>query len=452
MQQTKGLSITKLLNVPQTSVVAMVMVAAIGLSTGFITYNAEPESSPQTTTLDANLPEVVKAPVKPNKYDNVNLGTEPQADTSFFPDLNASATGKEKAGDQVKGGEEKTGSNEDLSIEQIARQNGVAEPAWQNRQQVRTHYNRELDHLTRQNRQSIRDATQPASLSAQELADRRSQDDALERAARLEQMALNQMENLNAYGAGQYGAGQSSRQGQNMYSNTAVGNTAVGNAADRFPAPSVSSVPITRVTVANLDKYIEVPKETAHQNVFYGLKGEQKKPETVASQPVPNSIEAVIHGDADNVNVTDGSTLKIRVLQDIQVGKYILPKNSILTGECGIQGERVHVLVSSIRIQNSIIPVKLLAYDIDGHAGIYVPNLAVKQQVSQTGSQAVTGGSINMPYMVPTNANVGQMVVGQTASQGVNLAINGARSLAARKMSQSKAVIRPNYRIYLKQE
>lgn len=91
-------------------------------------------------------------------------------------------------------------------------------------------------------------------------------------------------------------------------------------------------------------------------------------------------------------------------------------------------------------------------YDIDGHAGIYVPDLAVKNQIAQTGAQTVTGGSLNMPYMIPSGGSMAEMLVSQTAVQGANLAVNGIRSLAAKNISQQKVTIRPNYRVYLKQD
>ncbi|MDJ1470221.1 conjugative transposon protein TraM [Xanthocytophaga flava] len=452
MQESKGLStlVTKALNLPQSSVIAMVAIAAIGISTGFISYNSEAEQLQASNTLDAQLPEIPKDQIKANKYDNANLSTDKATDSTFFSQTYGSLEEKQKKENAAK--QFGIASNEDLSIEEIARKNGVREPVWQNREDVRKYYSQQLDQTNNQNKHTISQITKPAALSAHDIAERRSRDEALERAARMEQMAVSQMENLNReqqrsepYSLDAYSLDPDS----DMSANTSESERST---YAHKSGTAHGSIAITPVTVANLDKYVEVPKETAHQNSFYGLKGERKKPEMVAAQPVPNSIEAVIHGDADNVTVTNGSTIKLRLLQDIQVGKFILPKNSILSGECGISGERVHVMISSIRIQSSIIPVKLMAYDIDGHAGIYVPNMAVKQQIAQTGSQTVSGGSINMPYMVPTGANVGEMVVGQTASQGVNLAINGARSLASRKISQQKAIIRPNYRIYLKQE
>jgi conjugative transposon TraM protein len=172
----------------------------------------------------------------------------------------------------------------------------------------------------------------------------------------------------------------------------------------------------------------------------------------ISSKPVPNAIEAVIHGDANQVTVTNGSTIKLRLSQDIQVGTYLLPSNSLLSGECVISGERVQVFLTSVRVNSSIIPIKMRVYDIDGHSGIYVPDLAVKNQIAQTGAQTVTGGSLNMPYMIPSGGSMAEMLVGQTAVQGANLAVNGIRSLAAKKISQQKVTIRPNYRVYLKQD
>jgi len=42
--------------------------------------------------------------------------------------------------------------------------------------------------------------------------------------------------------------------------------------------------------------------------------------------------------------------------------------------------EKVYVIIALHPDAGSIIPVKLYAYDIDGHEGIYVPNMAMKKK------------------------------------------------------------------------
>jgi conjugative transposon TraM protein len=446
MQEPKGLVaiFRGVLNKPFSSVALMGVIGLLGISTGFISYQEQAQSSQVSQALDTALPAMSNKGFKNNKYDNAYLiPSEGEQDSIFLPDL----SGKEVASKQQiaatysKKVDSGFTSNENVSAQVASKyeaSQGRTITHWKNRNRVRSHYNNRLSERTHSNEQIIGQMTAPAPLSASELANRQSTEASLERAAQLERMAINQLE--MAQNGGMRATG------------TTAYSTPTDNAALTSPQTNgLTDTPAAQVTLANLDEYVEVPGNRPN-NAFYGLKGERKQPDMIPATPVPNAIEAVIHGDADHVTVTNGSTIKLRLLQDIQVGNFLVPRNSLLSGECVISGERVQVLLSSLRVNSSIMPIKMRVYDIDGHAGIYVPDLAVKNQIAQTGAQTVTGGSLNMPYMIPSGGSMAEMLVGQTAVQGTNLAVNGIRTLAAKKMSQQKVTIRPNYRVYLKQD
>ena len=399
----KGL-LQQALKLPYSSVVLMGLIAVLGLSTGLITHNTSQVPLSSGEQLDMGLPEIATSAFKTNKYDNANLSEE---DPTLEEVENKSL--EEKVQDNTQG----FGTNEQ----------------WQSREQVTEHFTNRMDEQLLENQQHIEHMGQPAELSSEELAERRARDEALERAARLERNAQDQLLSLQQPNA--------------------------LPPQDTSQEPATSEDQVAQVSLVGVEDYIDYQAEDHRpMNAFYGLRGERIEPTMVEAKPVPNAIEAVVHGEAGEVTVTDGSTLKLRLLQDIQVDKYVLPKNSLLTGECFIRGERVQVVLSSVRVQSSIMPISLRVYDLDGHAGIYIPDMALKSQVAQTGSQALSGGggSLNMPYMVPTGGSVGEMVVGQTAAQGVGMAVTGLKSVVTKKISQPKATIRPNHKIYLKQE
>ncbi|QHT65400.1 conjugative transposon protein TraM [Rhodocytophaga rosea] len=447
MQEQKGLAaiLTEVLYKPYSSVALMGALGLLGISSGFITYQESTEQAMVSQTLDTALPAMSKKVFKNNKYDNASLiPSDDEQNTIILPDLSAEE-------DEPKDVESKQNkkpidngfsSNEDLSYQSKA--NSQSPSSWKSRNQVRSYYNQRLNERTMDNEQRILQMTAPAPLSNEELAERSAREASLKKAEQLEQMAISQLERA------QQGPGGMASTGREGYSNSTNTNARVS--ADNYSTDRESSLPAAQVTLANLDEYVDVPNGRQAQNSFYGLKGERKQPEMVSAKPVPNSIEAVVHGDANQVTVTNGSTIKLRLLQDIQVGTYLLPRNSLLSGECMISGERVQVFLTSVRVNSSIIPIKMRVYDIDGHSGIYVPDLAVKNQIAQTGAQTVTGGSLNMPYMIPSGGSMTEMLVGQTAVQGANLAVNGIRTLAAKKISQQKVSIRPNYKVYLKQD
>ncbi len=400
--------LAKAMDTPFASVALMGIIGVVGISMGWIQYPSTASEAIQTQAVDNALPTMASKAFKDNKYDNANLVKEDK-------DPLAAMAGSLQ--------------------EKLHQEQGDNQRPRQGREQLKEYYNQRIEEQTRQNQRTIAQMTQPAPLPAEQIAERRAREEALAQADALQSSAYHQLEQLEH---------------------------AQPDAAQLYPPQGLDSDTdlsthrgrqVAQVTLPGLEDYVDYqPAKNRPMNAFYGLRGERTEPELVEAQPVPNAIEAVVHGQAGDVTVTDGSTLKLRLLQDIQVDKYIVPRNALLTGECVIRGERVEVLLTSIRVENSIMPIQMRVYDIDGHAGIYVPAMALKQQVAQTGSQAVTGGSFNMPYMVSGGGNAAEMVVGQTAAQGINMALTGVRTMAAKKIAQQRATIRPNYHVYLKQE
>ncbi|HEX8041849.1 MAG TPA: conjugative transposon protein TraM, partial [Chryseosolibacter sp.] len=94
------------------------------------------------------------------------------------------------------------------------------------------------------------------------------------------------------------------------------------------------------------------------QNGFFGLEDE-----TFRENQAGNSIEAIIH---DTQELVSGSTVKMRLLNDIQINGRLIPKDQFIYGVCSISGERLTVEISSIRRGNALLPVSLEVYDLDG--------------------------------------------------------------------------------------
>ena len=84
-----------------------------------------------------------------------------------------------------------------------------------------------------------------------------------------------------------------------------------------------------------------------------------------------NTIRACVHNDQ---TLMDGQTVKLRLLEPLQAGNVIVPKNSLVSGSAKVQGERLEILVSSLEYAGNIIPVELAVYDSDGQKGLSVPS------------------------------------------------------------------------------
>lgn len=86
---------------------------------------------------------------------------------------------------------------------------------------------------------------------------------------------------------------------------------------------------------------------------------------------VKNTVAACIHQDQ---TLTDGQAVKLRLLEPMQAGNIVVPKNTLVAGTAKVQGERLDILVSSIEYAGNIIPVELAVFDTDGQKGLSIPS------------------------------------------------------------------------------
>lgn len=86
----------------------------------------------------------------------------------------------------------------------------------------------------------------------------------------------------------------------------------------------------------------------------------------------------------------NGSRVSVRLLDDIVVGKTLIPRNTHLMAMCAI-GDRLNLSISSIEMGQQIYNLGYEAYDTDGSKGIYCPDLheSTKTQVKQRGTGAI---------------------------------------------------------------
>lgn len=152
-----------------------------------------------------------------------------------------------------------------------------------------------------------------------------------------------------------------------------------------------------------------------------------------------NTISAVVHGDQTLIS---GQSVKLRMTEPMRVGKYIIPRNTILTGIGKISGERLEVLISSIEYDGSIIPVGMSAYDSDGQPGIHIPGSmemeAVKEIVGNAGQNL--NSSINI-----SRQSAGQQLLTDLGRS----AIQGTSQYISKKAREVKVTLKSGYRLFL---
>ena len=167
-----------------------------------------------------------------------------------------------------------------------------------------------------------------------------------------------------------------------------------------------------------------------------------------ASRAGVNTISGVIHQDQ---TIKEGAVVKIRLTSDINMSGLIVPKNAFVYAVANLGTERLNLVISAITYQNSIYPVKLLVYDVDGLPGIHIPGTmdqnarsqATQQIINGSGGAAIGGGGVT----VNSNPNFGS----QVASQVSGSLLESGKQLLSRKVAIQKVFLKANYQIFLKQ-
>ncbi|MGI4734171.1 MAG: conjugative transposon protein TraM [Janthinobacterium lividum] len=147
-----------------------------------------------------------------------------------------------------------------------------------------------------------------------------------------------------------------------------------------------------------------------------------------------NAVPAVIHNDQV---VEQGSTVKLRLLQDVQLEGHLIPRNSFLYGTCSMSGNRLSIQATSVQYQGNLLPVTLKAFDIDGNEGLNIPGSIDRDALKQGASQGVTGA--DMLTMSPS-----------LGAQAAGIAIQTGKALTGRKIKTVKIHLKANYQLLLK--
>ena len=102
-------------------------------------------------------------------------------------------------------------------------------------------------------------------------------------------------------------------------------------------------------------------------------------------------IKAIID---ENIKAVDGSRVRLRLLDDIEINDIVVPKGSYLYATMsGFGSQRVKGNVQSIMVDDDIIKVSLALYDTDGLEGLYVPSSQFRETTKDVGSVALSNTS-----------------------------------------------------------
>lgn len=149
-----------------------------------------------------------------------------------------------------------------------------------------------------------------------------------------------------------------------------------------------------------------------------------------------NAIQAEIYGEQTVVN---GSTIRISLREDVQLAGSTLRKGSMLFGVVSLQGDRLQVKISGIRMDQSLLPVELALFDLDGIAGIYIPG-----SITREGAKNALDQGIQAMRFSELNESL--------SGKAIDVGIDAAKDLLGRKAQLIKVTIKDGYQVLLKQK
>jgi conjugative transposon TraM protein len=163
-------------------------------------------------------------------------------------------------------------------------------------------------------------------------------------------------------------------------------------------------------------------------NGFYSLD------DTRAATFQENAIQATI---AETQTLVNGSTVKLRLSQDISVNGTVIRKDTFIYGVAALKGERLIVEISGLRFGSSVFPVELTLFDMDGLEGIYIPG-AINRDVAKASADR------SMQALGVTTLD------DSWGSQAAGAGIEAAKSLFSKKVKLVKVVVKAGYQVLLR--
>ncbi|MGI4734802.1 MAG: conjugative transposon protein TraM [Janthinobacterium lividum] len=217
---------------------------------------------------------------------------------------------------------------------------------------------------------------------------------------------------------------------KNQYQQRLMGLNGPAPAPTAAPAAAaVSAKKMTVITQVNPSVVSSLrPVQAAPQANGFHTVGESGPSSSV------NAVPAVVHSDQV---VENGSTVKLRLLQDVQLEGHLIPRNSFLYGVCGMSGNRLSITATAVQYQGNLLPVSLKAFDLDGGEGLNIPGSIDRDALKQGAAQGVSGADL-----LSLSPSLG--------AQAAGIVLQTGKALTGRKLKTVKIHLKANYQLLLK--
>lgn len=207
--------------------------------------------------------------------------------------------------------------------------------------------------------------------------------------------------------------------------------------ADNTPSKTEAKVTVNERLVKSIDdedEAQEVVKKVKTTSDYFNT--------IVDADAEPNLIKAIID---ENIKAVDGSRVRLRLLDDIEINEVVVPKGSyIYATMSGFGSQRVKGNVKSILIHDELIKVNLSLYDIDGLEGLYVPGSSFRETTKDVASGAMS----NTSSLTSSSTTAGNALV-QWGNQAISNAVQKTSNALGKAIKKNSAKLKYGTFVYL---
>ena len=270
---------------------------------------------------------------------------------------------------------------------------------------------------------------QASAQKGQEIANGSGMTEA-DRFARSQQREQEAMEELNRALA------QARLQGQQVVDNASA-NDADENSNNQPSGKAEGNITVNERAVKAIsddDEAQEVVKKVKVTSDYFNTLTE--------NDPEPNLIKAIID---ENVKAVDGSRVRLRLLDDIEINEIVVPKGTYIYAlMSGFGSQRVKGNVKSILINDNIIKVNLSLYDTDGLEGLYVPS----SNFRETTKEVASGAMNNSSALTSSSTTTGNSLI-QWGNQAITNAVQKTSNAISKSIKKNSAKLKYGTFVYL---
>jgi conjugative transposon TraM protein len=158
------------------------------------------------------------------------------------------------------------------------------------------------------------------------------------------------------------------------------------------------------------------------------------------NEPEHKLIKAIVDED---IQVTDGSRVRLRLLDDIDVGDRTITKGSYLyCTMSGFSQQRIKGTVKSVLVNDELVKVNLSIYDTDGMEGLYVPKSSFRET-----TQDVASGAMSQSMSLNDGSSTTSM--GRWGMQALQNAYQKTANAISKNIRKNKVKVKYGTRVYL---